>query len=262
MNSSKQINAAYPTNDEFKITLNIYSKEFKVIVMKILLIEDHEKTASWVKRGLEEAGYTVDITNDGRDGLYLALENDYELIILDIMLPGMDGWNILKILRTSKSVPVICLTARDAVDDRVKGLELGANDYLVKPFSFSELLARVKNQLRVQQNISPVIEIADLKINLSRHAVERNGIQIPMTRQEYSLLLFFALHINEILPRTLIASEIWGINFESDTNIVDVAIRRLRKKIDDGFEIKLIETVRGMGYRLNGVNNEKKNIEI
>ncbi|WP_100158352.1 response regulator transcription factor HprR [Proteus columbae] len=230
--------------------------------MKILLIEDHEKTANWVKKGLEEAGYTIDITSDGRDGLYLALENDYKLIILDIMLPGMDGWNILKILRTSKSVPVICLTARDAVDDRVKGLELGANDYLVKPFSFSELLARVKNQLRVQQNISTIIEIADLKINLSRHEVERNNIHIPMTRQEYSLLLFFALHINEILPRTLIASEIWGINFDSDTNIVDVAIRRLRKKIDDGFEIKLIETVRGMGYRLNGVNNENKITEI
>lgn len=230
--------------------------------MKILLIEDHEKTANWVKKGLEEAGYTIDITNDGRDGLYLALESDYKLIILDIMLPGMNGWNILKILRTSKSVPVICLTARDAIDDRVKGLELGANDYLVKPFSFSELLARVKNQLRVQQNISTIIEIADLKINLSRHEVERNNIQIPMTRQEYSLLLFFALHINEILPRTLIASEIWGINFDSDTNIVDVAIRRLRKKIDDGFEIKLIETVRGMGYRLNGVNNENKITEI
>lgn len=230
--------------------------------MKILLIEDHEKTANWVKKGLEEAGYTIDITNDGRDGLYLALENDYKLIILDIMLPGINGWNILKILRTSKSVPVICLTARDAIDDRVKGLELGANDYLVKPFSFSELLARVKNQLRVQKNISTIIEIADLKINLSRHEVERNGIQISMTRQEYSLLLFFALHINEILPRTLIASEIWGINFDSDTNIVDVAIRRLRKKIDDGFEIKLIETVRGMGYRLNGVNNENKITEI
>ncbi|MEQ5349816.1 response regulator transcription factor HprR [Proteus genomosp. 6] len=230
--------------------------------MKILLIEDHEKTANWVKKGLEEAGYTIDITNDGRDGLYLALENDYKLIILDIMLPGMNGWNILKILRTSKSVPVICLTARDAIDDRVKGLELGTNDYLVKPFSFSELLARVKNQLRVQKNISTIIEIADLKINLSRHEVERNNIQIPMTRQEYSLLLFFALHINEILPRTLIASEIWGINFDSDTNIVDVAIRRLRKKIDDGFEIKLIETVRGMGYRLNGVNNENKITEI
>ena len=230
--------------------------------MKILLIEDHEKTANWVKKGLEEAGYTIDITNDGRDGLYLALENDYKLIILDIMLPGMNGWNILKILRTSKSVPVICLTARDAIDDRVKGLELVANDYLVKPFSFSELLARVRNQLRVQQNISTIIEIADLKINLSRHEVERNNIQIPMTRQEYSLLLFFALHINEILPRTLIASEIWGINFDSDTNIVDVAIRRLRKKIDDGFEIKLIETVRGMGYRLNGVSNENKITEI
>lgn len=219
--------------------------------MKILLIEDHEKTAGWVKKGLEEAGFTVDIAPDGRDGLYFSLESDYQLIILDIMLPGMDGWSVLKTLRTSKSVPVICLTARDAVDDRVKGLELGANDYLVKPFSFSELLARVKNQLRSHQTVFTVIDIADLKIDLSRHDVERGGIKIPMTRQEYSLLLFFALHVDEVLPRTLIASEVWGIDFESDTNIVDVAIRRLRKKVDDAFEVKLIETVRGMGYRLN-----------
>lgn len=219
--------------------------------MKILLIEDHEKTAGWVKKGLEEAGFTVDIAADGRDGLYFSLESDYQLIILDIMLPGMDGWSVLKTLRTSKSVPVICLTARDAVDDRVKGLELGANDYLVKPFSFSELLARVKNQLRSHQTVFTVIDIADLKIDLSRHDVERGGIKIPMTRQEYSLLLFFALHVDEVLPRTLIASEVWGIDFESDTNIVDVAIRRLRKKVDDAFEVKLIETVRGMGYRLN-----------
>ncbi|MGG4609710.1 heavy metal response regulator transcription factor [Providencia sp. Me31A] len=219
--------------------------------MKILLIEDHEKTGNWVKKGLEEAGFIVDIISDGRDGLYLALEHDYQLIILDIMLPGMNGWNILKVLRTSKSVPVICLTARDAVEDRVKGLELGANDYLVKPFSFSELLARVRNQLHNRQLTSNTIEIADLTINLPRHEVERGGLSIPMTRQEYSLLLFFALHTNEILPRTLIASEVWGTNFDSDTNIVDVAIRRLRKKIDDGFDIKLIETIRGMGYRFN-----------
>ncbi|HBO21631.1 MAG TPA: DNA-binding response regulator [Providencia sp.] len=219
--------------------------------MKILLIEDHDKTGNWIKKGLEEAGFTVDIATDGRDGLYFALENDYQLIILDIMLPGMDGWNILKILRTSKAVPVICLTARDAVDDRVKGLELGANDYLVKPFSFSELLARIKNQLRTHQIAPTVIEIADLKVDLTRHDVERGGLKIPMTRQEYSLLLFFALHVDEILPRTLIASEVWGIDFESDTNIVDVAIRRLRKKVDDTFDVKLIETIRGMGYRLN-----------
>ncbi|OBU12374.1 heavy metal response regulator transcription factor [Morganella psychrotolerans] len=219
--------------------------------MKILLIEDHGKTGSWVKKGLEETGFIVDITTDGRDGLYLALENDYRMIILDIMLPGMDGWEVLKTLRTSKTVPVICLTARDAVADRVKGLELGANDYLVKPFSFSELLARVKNQLRVHQPVSAVIDIADLKIDLTRHEVQRGGIKIILTRQEYSLLLFFALHAGDILPRTLIAGEVWGIDFESDTNIVDVAIRRLRKKIDHDYDVKLIETVRGMGYRLN-----------
>ncbi|EMA4784770.1 MULTISPECIES: heavy metal response regulator transcription factor [Providencia] len=219
--------------------------------MKILLIEDHIKTQSWVKKGLEEAGFVVDIASDGRDGLYFALENDYQLVILDIMLPGMNGWDILKILRTSKSVPVICLTARDAVDDRVKGLELGANDYLVKPFSFSELLARVKNQLKVNQHSSTHIELADLKIDLTRHDVERGGNKIILTRQEYSLLLFFVLHTDEILPRTLIASEVWGIDFESDTNIIDVAIRRLRKKIDDDYDVKLIETIRGMGYRCN-----------
>ncbi|MBP6122047.1 MULTISPECIES: heavy metal response regulator transcription factor [Providencia] len=222
--------------------------------MNILLIEDHDKTQSWVKKGLEEAGFSVDTASDGRDGLYFALENDYQLVILDIMLPGMNGWDILKVLRTSKSVPVICLTARDAVDDRVKGLELGANDYLVKPFSFSELLARVKNQFKVNQPSTTCIEIADLKIDLTRHDVERGGKQIILTRQEYSLLLFFALHTDEILPRTLIASEVWGIDFESDTNIIDVAIRRLRKKIDVGYEDKLIETIRGMGYRFNRPN--------
>jgi two-component system OmpR family response regulator len=163
----------------------------------------------------------------------------------------MSGWDILKILRTAKSIPVICLTARDAVDDRIKGLELGANDYLVKPFSFSELLARVKNQLKVNQPTSTTMTIADLKIDLTRHDVERGGKKIILTRQEFSLLLFFVLHSDEILPRTLIASEVWGIDFDSDTNIIDVAIRRLRKKIDDEFEVKLIETIRGMGYRLN-----------
>ncbi|MEX0425345.1 heavy metal response regulator transcription factor [Providencia rettgeri] len=219
--------------------------------MRILLIEDHLKTQMWVKNGLEEAGFLVDVTNDGRDGLYFALENSYQLVILDIMLPGMNGWEILKILRTAKNIPVICLTARDAVDDRIKGLELGANDYLVKPFSFSELLARVKNQLKINQPASTTMTIADLKIDLTRHDVERAGKKITLTRQEFSLLLFFVLHCDEILPRTLIASEVWGIDFESDTNIIDVAIRRLRKKIDDEFDVKLIETIRGMGYRLN-----------
>ncbi|WP_166264100.1 heavy metal response regulator transcription factor [Providencia sp. M-27] len=219
--------------------------------MRILLIEDHLKTQVWVKNGLEEAGFLVDVTNDGRDGLYFALENSYQLVILDIMLPGMNGWEILKILRTAKNIPVICLTARDAVDDRIKGLELGANDYLVKPFSFSELLARVKNQLKVNQPASTTMTIADLKIDLTRDDVERAGKKITLTRQEFSLLLFFVLHCDEILPRTLIASEVWGIDFESDTNIIDVAIRRLRKKIDDEFDVKLIETIRGMGYRLN-----------
>ncbi|SQI30613.1 Probable transcriptional regulatory protein YedW [Providencia alcalifaciens] len=219
--------------------------------MRILLIEDHLKTQGWVKNGLEEAGFLVDVADDGRDGLYFCLRKQLSISDPRHHAAGYEWLEILKILRTAKNIPVICLTARDAVDDRIKGLELGANDYLVKPFSFSELLARVKNQLKVNQPVSTTMTIADLKIDLTRHEVERGGQKIILTRQEFSLLLFFVLHCDEILPRTLIASEVWGIDFDSDTNIIDVAIRRLRKKIDDEFEIKLIETIRGMGYRLN-----------
>lgn len=219
--------------------------------MKILLIEDNEKTQAWLVKGLREAGLVVDAVADGRDGLHLALEQEYALIVLDIMLPGLDGWQVLRALRTAKATPVLCLTARDAVSDRVKGLELGADDYLIKPFSFAELLARVRAQLRRHNSASNLLQVADLQLDAVRHQVKRGGEEIALTPQEFSLLWFLASRAGEILPRTLIASEVWGINFDSETNVVDVAIRRLRRKIDDPFALKLVETVRGMGYRLN-----------
>lgn len=219
--------------------------------MKILLIEDNEKTRAWLVKGLREAGLVVDAVADGRDGLHLALEQEYALIVLDIMLPGLDGWQVLRALRTAKATPVLCLTARDAVSDRVKGLELGADDYLIKPFSFAELLARVRAQLRRHNSASNLLQVADLQLDAVRHQVKRGGEEIALTPQEFSLLWFLASRAGEILPRTLIASEVWGINFDSETNVVDVAIRRLRRKIDDPFALKLVETVRGMGYRLN-----------
>jgi two-component system OmpR family response regulator len=219
--------------------------------MKVLLIEDNDKTREWLVKGLREAGIIVDAMADGRDGLHLALEHDYGLIILDIMLPGMDGWQVLQTLRTAKATPVLCLTARDAVSDRVKGLELGADDYLVKPFSFAELLARVRAQLRRHPAASHQLRIADLELDAVRHQVTRGGEIVSLTQQEFTLLWFLASRAGEILPRTLIASEVWGINFDSETNVVDVAIRRLRRKIDDPWPLKLVETVRGMGYRLN-----------
>ena len=222
-------------NQAVSITYDLWH----IIFMKILLIEDNQRTQEWVTQGLSEAGYVIDAVSDGRDGLYLALKDDYALIILDIMLPGMDGWQILQTLRTAKQTPVICLTARDSVDDRVRGLDSGANDYLVKPFSFSELLARVRAQLRQHHALNSTLEISGLRMDSVSQSVSRDNISITLTRKEFQLLW---------LPRTVIASEIWGINFDSDTNTVDVAIRRLRAKVDDPFPEKLIATIRGMGY--------------
>ncbi|WP_312456154.1 response regulator transcription factor HprR [Pseudescherichia sp.] len=217
--------------------------------MKILLIEDNQKTSDWVSQGLTESGYVVDTVSDGRDGLRLALYEPYSLIILDIMLPGMDGWQVLKALRTAHQTPVICLTARDAVEDRVKGLELGANDYLVKPFSFAELLARVRAQLRNNPAAHTHLKSNGLEMDSIKQSVSRDGKPIVLTRKEFLLLWLLASRAGEIIPRAVIASEVWGINFDSETNTVDVAIRRLRAKVDDPFDTKLIGTVRGMGYR-------------
>lgn len=241
-------------NQAVSITYDLWH----IIFMKILLIEDNQRTQEWVTQGLSEAGYVIDAVSDGRDGLYLALKDDYALIILDIMLPGMDGWQILQTLRTAKQTPVICLTARDSVDDRVRGLDSGANDYLVKPFSFSELLARVRAQLRQHHALNSSLEISGLRMDSVSQSVSRDNISITLTRKEFQLLWLLASRAGEIIPRTVIASEIWGINFDSDTNTVDVAIRRLRAKVDDPFPEKLISTIRGMGYSFVAVKNNEK----
>ena len=220
--------------------------------MHVLIIEDENKTASFLHKGLSESGYVVDTCRDGEEGLLLALGIDYDLIILDIMLPSRDGWTILTVLRQeNRQMPVLILTARDAVSDRVKGLELGADDYLIKPFAFSELLARVRLQLRrppVRQ--SEILQIRDLKIEFQRQRATRSGKFLDLTAKEFSLLSLLMRRAGESLSRTLIAEQVWDINFDSDTNVIDVAIRRLRSKVDDPFEKKLIHTIRGVGYVL------------
>lgn len=221
--------------------------------MKILIVEDQPRTGDYLRRGLTQSGFAVDVAADGRDGLHLALSERYELIVLDVMLPGMDGWEILRRIRQSGSqVPVLFLTARDQVEDRVKGLELGADDYLVKPFAFSELLARIRARVRRGQTVQATdrLSVADLEIDLIRRRVIRGGTRIEVTAKEFALLELLMRRTGEVLPRLLIASEIWDMNFDSGTNVVDVAVSRLRAKIDDGFEHKLIRTVRGIGYVL------------
>ena len=220
--------------------------------MRILIIEDEKKTASFLRKGLSESGYVVDTSGDGNEGLLLALDINYDLIILDVMLPGRDGWAILMALRRAgKQMPVLFLTARDAVNDRVKGLELGADDYLIKPFAFSELLARVRLLLRrAPVRHSETLKIADLEIVPERQRATRSGKRLDLTSKEFALLSLLMRREGEVLSRTLIAEQVWDINFDSDTNVIDVAIRRLRGKVDDPFEQKLIHTVRGVGYVL------------
>ena len=225
--------------------------------MRILIIEDELKTASYIKQGLTEQGFSVDMVHNGEDGLFYAKEISYDCVVLDIMLPKLTGWEVLQLLRQHKpNVPVICLTARDDVDDRVKGLELGADDYLIKPFSFSELLARVRTILRRQKNHDSakadggqeILIFKDIELNLHSRKVVRAGKKINLTAKEFLLLKLLLQHPGEVLSRTLIAEKVWDINFDSDTNVIDVAVRRLRKKCDDGFEQKIIHTVRGVGY--------------
>ncbi|KAE8755542.1 MULTISPECIES: heavy metal response regulator transcription factor [Paraburkholderia] len=219
--------------------------------MRILVIEDELKTAAYLKKGLEESGYAVDVANDGPQGLLLAQEEEYDVIVLDVMLPGMDGWTVVKTLRTTRTTPVLFLTARDDVDDRVRGLELGADDYLVKPFAFVELLARVRTLARRgPPRESELIKVGDLEMDVNRRRVKRGGVRIDLTPREFSLLQLLARRQGEVLSRTQIASYVWDMNFDSDTNVVEVAIRRLRTKIDDNFPVKLIHTVRGVGYVL------------
>ena len=221
--------------------------------MKILIVEDEQKTGDYLKQGLTEAGFSVDLARDGVDGLHLALTEGYDLAILDVMLPGIDGWGVLAgIRRAGKDMPVMFLTARDAVDDRVKVLELGADDYLLKPFAFSELLARVRTLMRrgSKPSSDPFLHVADLELDLMRRRVSRAGQRIDLTAKEFALLELLLRRQGEVLPRSLIASQVWDMNFDSDTNVIEVAMRRLRAKVDDAFEPKLIRTVRGMGYVL------------
>ena len=220
--------------------------------MKILIVEDETKTGDYLKQGLGEAGFIVDVTRNGLDGMQMALAEQYDLVILDVMLPSLDGWQVLQTLRKAgKDMPVIFLTARDQVGDRVKGLEMGADDYLIKPFSFAELLARVRTLLRRGKvTESNVLLAADLELDLLKRRVQRAGARIDLTAKEFTLLELLMRRQGEVLPRSLIASQVWDMNFDSDTNVIEVAVRRLRAKMDDGFTPKLIRTVRGMGYVL------------
>jgi two-component system copper resistance phosphate regulon response regulator CusR len=220
--------------------------------MKILIVEDEQKTGDYLRQGLAEAGFVVDLARDGVDGLHLAQTEDYDLVVLDVMLPRLDGWGVLRGMRAAgRTMPVLFLTARDQVEERVKGLELGADDYLVKPFAFSELLARVRTLLRRGKAQEPeVLKAADLELDLLRRRVTRAGRRIELTAKEFALMELLLRRRGEVLPRSLIASQIWDMNFDSDTNVIEVAVRRLRAKVDDAFEPKLIVTVRGMGYVL------------
>jgi len=218
--------------------------------MRILIIEDEKKTASFLSKGLKENGFTVDIAENGVDGLDSLQQINYDLAILDVMLPLMNGWSVLSTLR-SKDIQtrILLLTARDSVEDRVRGLKLGADDYLVKPFAFSELLARIQTVLR-RGTATEIqnIKYANMAIDALKHRVTRNDIRIDLSPKEFQLLLLMARHPGDVLSRTVIAEQVWDMNFDCDTNVVDVAIRRLRNKVDDPFADKLIHTVRGVGY--------------
>jgi two-component system copper resistance phosphate regulon response regulator CusR len=225
-------------------------------VTKILLVEDQPTAAAYLSQGLHEAGMVVDVAHNGPDGLHQLLTVPYDLAILDVMLPGLDGWTILETARRAQSpTPVLFLSARDDIEDRVRGLELGAEDYLVKPYAFSELLARVRVILRRNdgsQNVreSSRFELADLTLDLLKHRAMRGGDRLELTPKEFSLLTLLIRRAGEVQSRTVIADQVWDMNFESDTNVVEVAIRRLRTKIDDPYPVKLLHTVRGVGYVL------------
>ncbi|MBO1015311.1 heavy metal response regulator transcription factor [Achromobacter sp. SD115] len=219
--------------------------------MRILVIEDEPKLADYLKKGLSEQSHVVDLARDGVDGLHLALEGVYDLIVLDVMLPGVDGFGVLAAVREQKDTPILMLTARDAVEDRVRGLEGGADDYLVKPFAFSELLARVQALLRRGRSQEPtLLRLADLELDLARRRAQRGGRRLDLTAKEFNLLALLLRRHGQVLSRTTLAEQVWDMNFDSDTNVIDVAVRRLRSKLDDPYDTKLLHTVRGMGYVL------------
>ena len=219
--------------------------------MRILIVEDEPKTAAYLKKGLGENGFVVDIAGDGETGLHLASSRIYDLVVLDAMLPGRDGWSVLQEMQREPHTPVLMLTARGSVADRVRGLEAGADDYLVKPFAFSELLARIRNVLRrAPLRQSDVLQIGDLTVDTTRQRAERSGRRLDLTPKEFKLLALLARRGGEVLSRTLIAEQVWDMNFDSDTNVVDVHVRRLRTKLDEPFPSPLLHTVRGVGYVL------------
>jgi heavy metal response regulator len=220
--------------------------------MRILLVEDERKIASFIKRGLKEERYIVDVAHDGENGLYLAEINPYDLIILDVMLPGKDGMAVCKELRKNKiDTPILMLTAKDRVTDKVQGLNSGADDYLTKPFSFVEFLARVRALLRRKKtDKATILKIADLEIDQLTHKVKRKDKEIQLSSKEYALLEYFMLNANQIITRTMISEHVWNENFDSFTNVIDVYVNYLRKKIDKGFKKQLIHTIRGAGYIL------------
>ena len=227
--------------------------------MRILVVEDETKTGDYLKQGLSEAGFQVSLVRNGLDGHHLAMTESFDVIILDIMLPDVSGWRILESLREAdNTTAVLFLSARDSVDDRVKGLELGADDYLIKPFAFSEVLARVRTLIRrgSVQKVTDTLLVADLEMDIPKRKVQRAGKRILLSNKEFSLLELLVRREGEVLPRSLIASQVWDMNFDSDTNVIDVAIRRLRGKVDDEFAVKLIHTVRGMGYKLEVETDE------
>ncbi|MBA2724335.1 MAG: heavy metal response regulator transcription factor [Methylibium sp.] len=222
--------------------------------MRVLIIEDERRLADYLQKGLTENGYVVDAARDGVDGRHLATEGEYDLVLLDVMLPGVDGFAVLKQLREKKNMPILMLTARDRVEDRVRGLRAGADDYLVKPFAFSELMARVEALLRrgapqpLEEQL--VLRLADLELDLAVRRAHRAGQRLDLTAQEFTLLTLLLRRHGQVLSRTTLAEQVWDMNYDSDTNVVDVAVRRLRAKIDEPFEQKLLHTVRGMGYVL------------
>jgi two-component system copper resistance phosphate regulon response regulator CusR len=223
--------------------------------MRVLVVEDEVKLASYLHKGLTENGYVVDVAHDGIDGAHLAVHGDYDLVVLDVMLPGVDGFGVLKALRAAKDTAVLMLTARDSVEDRVSGLREGADDYLVKPFSFSELLARItalqRRGVRAGGGqVSTRLVVGDIELDLARRKATRAGQVLDLTPKEFLLLSLLMRRQGEVLSRTVLAEQVWDMHFDSDTNVVEVAVRRLRTKLDDPFETRMLKTVRGMGYVL------------
>ena len=217
--------------------------------MRILIVEDEPKFADHIKRVLVEIGFVVDIARDGIEGKHMAVEGSYDLMLLDVMLPGIDGFSVLQAVREKKDFPIVLLTARDTVEDRVKGLNMGADDYVIKPFALPELLARVQALLRRghAQDLA-IMQLGDLELDLVKHRATRSGTRLDLSAQDFKLLALFLRRQGQVQSRTIVAEQIWDINFDCDSNVVDVAVRRLRKKIDDPFPVKLLHTVRGVGY--------------